>query len=151
MTIKTSILLSSLYLFFSCNDIGKVKNKGTRLPAIPSGSSKSWLIGRWSWGNDERDFELTITEANDSLKGYYCAVAQSGNRVDCGDPTDTANCIFRGRILGDSSIVLFTSTWDQGQDTAKLTFLRNQDSLIWSTEKRNMMSWVPRYAKLGRS
>ncbi len=108
------------------------------------------IAGEWHWGDDERYFSLSLTQAGDSIFGSYCAIAQAGNRVDCADSSDTKNCMLRGRLFGDSAILAYTSMWDEGSDTAFLRFSNSIDTIFWRSEKNTIMSWVPRKAALKR-
>ncbi len=48
-------------------------------------STVSWE-GTWNWEKDSDDliFSITIEAKADGFVGSYCAVAQGGNRIDCG-------------------------------------------------------------------
>jgi hypothetical protein len=127
--------------FFSCSESEQNSDAGSyKLRPTAAQVTQPKLTGEWHWGDDERDFSLTIKLNNDSINGYYCAIAQMGNRVDCSDSTDTVNCIVKGVLSGDSAVLTYTSMWDDGIDTAVITYLRSKDSLLWQTEKRNIMS-----------
>jgi hypothetical protein len=114
--------------------------------------SKHDISGEWYWSTEEREFTLYINQRGDSILGTYCAIAQNGNRVDCDDVNNPTYCIVQGRFHGDSAILLYNSAYsdEAERDTAIIKYNSKDSSLLWRTEKRNILSYVPMQAILKR-
>jgi hypothetical protein len=155
--VKNRKYLFFFFLFLSC------KQKIVSLSAIEKpvkermsvnvpNISKHDLNGEWYWSAEDREFTLYINQRGDSLTGTYCAIAQKGNRVDCYDANNPTYCIVQGLLQNDSAIVLYNSAYsnEAERDTALIKYNAKDRSLLWTTAKRNIRSYVPMHAVLKR-
>ena len=152
-------ILSTILLLILANI--SCKNKNNHLPndIKPAKSDSSTInspkltiniSGEWHWQTKGSDFTLYLNQKLDSLKGSYCAIAYNGNRIDCDNETPPTSCLIKGRIQGDSAIILFNSAWSKEfeKDTAKIKFNEKNNTLTWTSSKRNIISYVPMKAIL---
>jgi hypothetical protein len=119
------VCLNILFICLSCNEI--------RTTSKESALYKSFN-GRWYWqSRDKKDaFLISLKTKGDSIIGYYCAMHDLGNRLDCG--SEEADNNIRRIVESGKANVSFFSFYNATNGAAELYF-DTDGFLIWKIEK----------------
>lgn len=111
------------------------------------------LTGTWLWRAETATFDLVIRQKRDSIKGYYCAVASNGRRIDCPDSESDGYCIVMGVLKGNKARIAFSSDFSEEgmMDTATITYNAKTKTLLWIWNQKNIVAYAPHRAILYRS
>jgi hypothetical protein len=103
------------------------------------------LSGKWVWdkNNKQHTFSINLEKNNESYFGTYCAVAMSGNRIDCSPEKYANKFIYKP----DNPEFEYTPNYSRGKGIAKLSFVDNK--LLWEiVQGPNSMHFAPKKAYL---
>jgi hypothetical protein len=86
--------------------------------------------GEWEWNNDPSTmaFSIDLKQHGDKLQGQYCAVAQNGNKTDCGDEK---NPNINGIVYGSGKLAIIGFSSFFGAKNGKATLEISDGNLIW--------------------
>jgi hypothetical protein len=135
---KIICVLLSLFLFSFGGKTEKLQ-KNNNLIVNDKDSNKRFqdnqeisFTGKWEWKNKNKtsSFQLRIIQTGQELKGQYCAVQYSGNRMDCDFDT---NFNIYGRVKDNKAIVKFNSFYGAKNGEAILNI--NKGKLFWKITK----------------
>ena len=112
--------------------------------------AKPDFAGNWEWvkNSEAATFSLELKQKGNELTGSYCAVANSGNRIDCGMDEGDA-CKVTGTINGNMATVKYTSCYSGKTATATITYLADKERMLWEG-KPTSAGYVPVKAELKR-
>ena len=86
--------------------------------------------GNWSWEKNSQDqtFTINIKKIDDTYYGSYCAIAQAGNRIDCGVEGDDPS--FRiSNVKNNDVVISFKSNYSLAIGKVRLKLV--EDKLSW--------------------
>ncbi len=113
-------------MLFGCKENAKATNNG--VPTIKNSketgkiASVNWS-GKWIYSKKNKDsdipeqqFTLTIFQEGDNIKAQYCAIANSGGKIDCENEKEynLIGKVEKGKIVGQF-YSFFGSSKDKGQ------------------------------------
>ncbi len=88
------------------------------------------LTGHWTWSDKTSSLELNLYQNGNDITGTYCAIAQSGNRIDCSDD-EPSKCLISGKLINNSAKLAFASCYSNRIDSATLTYNPRNKRLKW--------------------
>ena len=103
------------------------------------------LSGKWVWvkNNKQHTFTINLEKSNENYFGSYCAVAMSGNRIDC-SPEKYANKFTYNPTKPEFEYI---PNYSRAKGIAKLTVVENK--LLWEIIKQpESMHFAPKNAYL---
>ncbi|MCJ7546483.1 MAG: hypothetical protein MUP30_06610 [Deltaproteobacteria bacterium] len=127
----------------------KPEGDTAKQPIKDSANQAVTLTGRWVWVEDseEANFSVTIKKEGNAYIGSYCAVALSGNRIDCDDNDPPAFVI--KDLPGNEFTVNFKTYYGQG--TGKVKIRIEGEKMYWEVvEKPKGQYFCPNVAVLKR-
>jgi hypothetical protein len=99
--------------------------------------------GHWNSHSERSSFSLFLTQKQDSLIGYHISVMENGNRIDASYQNEIT---IRGKILKDSAIIIFKSTYCRMYGFATI-YKTGPDTLKWKiTNPPHGLFYIPRSA-----
>lgn len=102
--------------------------------------SGDWYYENPQNGKIESTFALHLQTGNTAIKGYYCAVAQYGNKIDCANDMPADN--ISGNIKKDTAFVSFTGIYSS-KATGKAKLYFENGSLVWQLVQVKGEVYVP--------
>ena len=126
---KIYIFVVIIIFFIGCSDKKVEKEINPKLEQNSSISQNISILGKWVWEKDsmEHTFNVTIKKENDYYTGSYCAIAQSGEKIDCGLEGEPS---FKIENLNTNEfIVVFKTYFSETIGKVKLRFENNK--LYW--------------------
>ncbi|WP_144240788.1 hypothetical protein [Dyella japonica] len=101
----------------------------------------SAFTGRWSFVEHHAGSEVPystlqiqlLEDKDGSIRGSYCFILQSGNRIDCDDRGKELNIAGRAGATGRKAVVHFYSFFGAKDGIAELTLIN--DRLLWDVKK----------------
>jgi hypothetical protein len=135
---KNIWILALVLLCFACSQQKNTTNQNIS------------LAGKWHWekNDEEGTFSVTIQKEGNTYIGKYCAVALSGNRIDC-DYNDPPAFVLKD-LPGNEFTVNFKTYYGQG--TGKVKIRIEGEKMYWEVvEKPEGQYFCPNVAVLKRT
>lgn len=87
--------------------------------------------GKWYWksADGKNTFFVSLKTVKDSVYGYYCAVYDRGNRIDCG--SDETDINLKGTINDSDMSLVFASFFGAENGRVMITLNMMDTTLIW--------------------
>ncbi len=128
------LLIFGYVLSLGCNSESSTSYNGT------------WI---WSDENQVNQFELTLeTTTDETLLGTYCAVFNSGTRIDC--PIDEGETNVSGEKNGEQYMLTYSSAYTDLTGRASIQYHSESNVLEWNDLSPSNGAMVPKQAIMMR-
>jgi hypothetical protein len=113
------------------------------------------ITGKWHWQNKSGSamFSLTLEKTtNNTIKGYHCAVAQNGKRIDCdSDSSDDDYSVSLMKLQENVYIGTIFSNYSATKSTYKLIYRPSNDTILFQRVKKgDGITFIPKKVVLHR-
>jgi hypothetical protein len=151
---KNIWILAFVLLCFACSQQQKPEGDTAKQTTKDLANQTVTLTGHWVWVEDseEATFSIFITKEGNAYIGRYCAVALSGNRIDCNDeeiPESNYSSFIIKSLPGNEFTVNFKTYYSES--TGKVKIRIEGEKMYWKVvEKPKGQYFCPDVAVLKR-
>ena len=152
---KNIWILVLVLLCFACSQQKKPEGDTAKLLTKDSADQAVSLTGHWVWEENSKEatFSVTIMKEGNAYIGRYCAVALSGNRIDCNDegfPESNYPSFIIKNLPGNEFTVNFKTYYSES--TGKVKIRIEGEKMYWEVvEKPKGQYFCPDVAVLKRT